>query len=741
MVLACTVVLTSCKDFLDVKSDSNFDSDFVFQSEPEAFKAVLGAYELLRSCGVSSGLRYDALAVGSDMEFHPEPFKVADRQESLHGYPGVITVDAGSAGSFQNIYAAIERCNEILAAFEDSPMYQAAKAKNVPSEMTHMYGEVIAIRAVMYYEVTKCWGDVPYLRKPVQNKADYENLTAVSRDQIQEDMINDLIAAQELMLVNSKLQQRQERISKGFAQGMIARIALLRGGWSLRPQDYNGDGEVTFANGGEWGKMVRRTDWVEYYKIADKYLKELRGSGEYNLTTNDPRKNGETEVFDNPFQYNFQQMMNLEICDESVFEISELKGSQSEFPYAYGRFSTSNSTSSGFPTKCYGSTRFLPQLFYGYYSNKDKRRDVSITGIGTSKAGGEALCTFTTGAGLNNGGFCVNKWDYARMADVTISINYPRKTGINNIYMRYADALLLLAETEAVLAGAGAGGDVAAAKDILKEIRQRAFDPADWQQEVTDYLSAVGNDPDAVLEAVLNERLLELAGEAQRRFDLVRNNLLAAKIVEARTEWNQIVQNIFDQGYHRFANGNEMPAFIWVKKFRTEADPANNVYKYPSRFTNTLTKTCYVSEADFAVAEAAVFAGTATAEQKETYDLHGLLYPGWRGNSNEWGAKAVSENFAIQGMFKHLTDDQIAKIEALGYEKVHWGQYYVTGATTTNPPALGDVSHFNWYDFFNGYTDADYRAGKALRYMIPIPSKTISTSKGKLQNHYGFPQQ
>ncbi|SEL38979.1 RagB/SusD family nutrient uptake outer membrane protein [Parapedobacter koreensis] len=95
------------------------------------------------------------------------------------------------------------------------------------------------------------------------------------------------------------------------------------------------------------------------------------------------------------------------------------------------------------------------------------------------------------------------------------SNNYPfmykcRSAFSNIIKYRYADILLLKAE--ALIQG---GGDLAAAADIIDRIRQRAGG-------LPRLSSSVRASKDAMLDALLKERRLELAFEGQRWFDLVR---------------------------------------------------------------------------------------------------------------------------------------------------------------------------------------------------------------------------
>lgn len=95
------------------------------------------------------------------------------------------------------------------------------------------------------------------------------------------------------------------------------------------------------------------------------------------------------------------------------------------------------------------------------------------------------------------------------------SNNYPfmykcRSAVSSIIKYRFADALLLKAEALIMKSGP----DLAAAADIIDRIRQRAG--------LARLSSSVRGNKDAMLNALLKERRLELAFEGQRWFDLVR---------------------------------------------------------------------------------------------------------------------------------------------------------------------------------------------------------------------------
>ncbi|HEX9152337.1 MAG TPA: RagB/SusD family nutrient uptake outer membrane protein, partial [Flavobacterium sp.] len=170
------LMFSSCQDFLEVQSDSKFDSKFVFQSASEADKAILGAYELLSvESGIhSSRLFYDVTGVGSDIELGPDVITVAGRFNAENLYYKAPSSTDNTPDAWNGIYKTISRCNVIIDAFESNSEFIATD-KTKASALTHLYGEAVAIRATMYFELTRNWGDVIYFTKPILSEADYKD--------------------------------------------------------------------------------------------------------------------------------------------------------------------------------------------------------------------------------------------------------------------------------------------------------------------------------------------------------------------------------------------------------------------------------------------------------------------------------------------------------------------------------------------------------------------------------------
>ena len=125
----------------------------------------------------------------------------------------------------------------------------------------------------------------------------------------------------------------------------------------------------------------------------------------------------------------------------------------------------------------------------------------------------------------------IDKWYFGKLRYEWMN-RYIESTddGINKQYMRYADIVLMRAELENELNGP------ASAAPYLKQIRQRAFDQADWNTEVDQYVAAVQGNKDAMFDAIVQERALEFCGEFVRKADLIRWNLLKTKLDEAKAK-------------------------------------------------------------------------------------------------------------------------------------------------------------------------------------------------------------
>jgi len=680
----------SCKkSFLEVSSPSAVDEDFVFSSTGETFKVMVGMYEIWR--GVNNGLFYAIDVTGSDAETHPEAFAAQTRHvwESL--FPSEPNKDQQEfVDAWAGWYKIANRANIVMEAIGKKQEYLDAIADGQPNDWTQMYGEAAVFRAFSYHQLVRYFGDVPYFTTTIRTASQTDSAKLISRDVIYDGEINNLIKVEPFMYKLGQGGINAERFSRTFAQALIGKMALFAGGYGLRRKDFN-YGASTFTQIGTemWNaKYVRLTDYQRFYQIAKTYLKAvIDNPGTAQLITTDTRGAN----FNNPFQRNFQYNLDLQVSPESLYEIGETYAQFSERPYAFGRPSGGGG-SNAYPCKSYGQSRMFAAYYYGDFDPADLRRDVTVTVTANSGTCKESLIDFTPGS-RNLGGLSNNKWDESRMANPYTAAQ--RASGVNWPMMRMADVILMLAEVYAEL------GDENAAKTEFTKVRSRAFAAADQATKVIAYIGSLSGT--SLKDAIFQERKLEFAGEGLLRYDLIRTGRFPAAIKSIRDRQIAMVEGLKTNGYYTFSNGNQISKYIYVK-FVNVGDLG---------ITKMLTTTCTVPSTDA---------------------KYPVMFPGWRGNCDLWGANGFNgtsgtRNLAIQGLFTYIdpAGAQAATLVSQGYVKTNWG-INMTGANE------GQYT----INIFKGYTDAYYSSGVPPRYLLPLSSETISKSHGLITNGYGF---
>ena len=703
---------TSCSDYLETKSPSTVDADFVFSSTATAKAALEGAKSAMHGAYSAhifgDGLYYAADIAGSDIMRHPEayakqpgrhPAEAFYRNGTETGAYGLTSyMKEGTDGSYGYLFSVIGKCNAITTAFEQKDNFEEMMSQSEPTELSQLYGEAVAIRATCYRELIKYFGDVQF-----QSTFGVAAGGLVSRDSIYDVCIEQLKKVEPHMYVLGSCptyaNNAKNYYSRTYVDGLIGRMALEAGGYQTRRNDIkrvDGKGNpLTFEALGTDNQNAtygRRSDWKNLYATAKEYFKKaIDNAGTAVFHETDPRsedKNG--RVYNNPYQYFFQQLHDADAtyADESIYEEPFTQGSSGNDPRPYSLGRPSNGGSKiAYPCKNYGQGRINPAFYYGDFDPKDLRRDVSCTVTGSTGKGIEALIPFTPGSKQSAGGISCNKFDENRQT--TVWTQAQRRSGINAPYMRLSEMYLGYAEACA------ATGDNAEAKTYLTKVRNRAFRTAD-EANVEGFINKEGS----LLKAIIDERGFEFAGEGDRRFTLIRTGLLPEKIKEIKDLTRKMLDGLKTNGSYTFENGNTISAYIYTKSVDAAGmKDANGNTMYGYRLT------------------------TQCPEGKENDPV---LYPSWRGQKDNWdelgldyGTKTPKTNLAIKGLFAPVSDEEAEELTKDGYKKVNWGKTLVDND-----------------DEYYKYLFYDYDYVSAPIYLWPFTPNIIAT--GGFVNGYGF---
>ena len=543
-VMASLLLFASCSDYLDVNSPSTFDKEYVFGSESEITTAVNGMYVPMVSGKGWVGVLLKKMLFNTDVEF--SGLSTASNLNERAFVPS--TGDIKSYGDiWTGMYDGVNRTNDVIEGIEQSPLFAAAD-KTKPSRLMHYYGEAKVLRAMYYLELVRNWGDVPYRRKPAGNK-DELFIGATDRNTILTDMINDLIEVEPLMLYAEESDRGVEAASREFCQALIARIALQRGGWSLRP-DYDNPSAV--------GTMERSDDWKEYYKIAEEYAGKVISEGKHSLTRS------------------FRQVWVDEcswivpVGDDNIFDVPAKVGGSGELAYSWGTYIVSSKNSEGVNASNapHGYSSGGARLALTYmlsFDREDLRRDITCEIFRYENSGMSSIIQKPFSE-LNVG---CGKWNRLFM-ESPLGSTSNKGTGINYTYMRYADVLLMYAE----VANENHDGPTTEAKDALKQVRKRAFAEKDHAEKVEAYVDALGTKED-FFNAIVQERAWEFGGEKHRRYDLARWNLYGKTLYNLYFDWIELGKVARTKQYENTEPPFENPTY----DARFDSYPAVAYYK------------------------------------------------------------------------------------------------------------------------------------------------------------------
>lgn len=534
-IAAFSFMFSSCNDFLETSSDSKMTDETIYTSVYYSESVVKGIYDRIADAQMYAQRLSINWSTNNDIEFVGAD-ESSYNQNTNRGVSNYYATTGNSTLIWTRIYQMIERSNLVIEGIKNSPLMTGSDKEQ--AAMKSLLGEAMAMRAMGYFELVKHWGDVPFKTESTKNDLSNVYLPKSDRDSICEYLIDELLSIEKDVpwvgeSAGSVSYSNSERISRGFIKGLIARIALTRGGYALRDKP----GYPT----------ERRSDYIEYYKIARTQCEEIINSGKYQLKSN------YVDIWKDVCALNADG-----VNEENLYEVALGLGHSGEIGYSIGiRFYTNIKYGFGNNSNVVNTSAY----YYYSFNKEDPRRDVTIGTLMYGNSAGDQKETFQS----NPLSYNFAKWDQRWMAQNSKWLAQNRGAenkwgyGVNWINMRYADVLLMYAETENEING----GPTEAAKNALKQVRARAFaGTKNEAKNVTEYVNNLGSKDD-FFDALVNERAWEFGGEAIRKFDLIRWKLLGEKIKEQQVAFQNMIDGvsvtIFGQNYP------ELPKNLYYK--------------------------------------------------------------------------------------------------------------------------------------------------------------------------------
>ena len=480
LTVACCIVFTACNDFLDLSPQGSENSANFFNSPDNGVYAVNGIYDMLQ---LDEGAGPD----GQWMAHHHEFFigdlisddsekgsNDADFNTLLQLAGGTATPSDAQAGAFWiHGFWGVSRANYAIEGLSKATWDEGLRNR--------LMGEALFLRGYFNWYLVRMYGRIPLFTASVQ-PSQFGSTPRSSVNEVYAQFAADLKEAINLLPEKSGYAATEMgRDTKGAARALLARIYMFQIGTD---------------------KDNQTVGWQQVYDLTNAVI----ASGEYKLLDN------------------YAKLLETENknSSEAVFEVQFAVGATDLAPGAIGT---------------------------NMFNFQGNRKDDSGWGFNNPTAdlvdsfeeGDPRLSCTVYGENFNDGILYGEKKAYDRLeqgsdwlsrkAALPVKPALSKASERNYKVIRYADVLLMHAEASCYLS------KESEARDKLNEVRTRARNstycmgytegkmdysaaPADTKNLLPNIGSSVSGQ--ALINAVWQERRVELAQEQLRFYDLVR---------------------------------------------------------------------------------------------------------------------------------------------------------------------------------------------------------------------------
>ena len=364
---------SSCSDFLEQNPQTDLSENDFYKTADDILSAVNGAYSSLQE-GDIYGNWYVFGEIPSDNTRNQLSGSVTTQNEFDQFY--IDTQNSMIASFWKAAYKVINRTNTVLGRIDGI---------EINAELANRYKlECKFIRALMYFNLVRVYGDVPLVLKEISISESYDILRE-PKENVYNQIIADLKEAQGLPVSYSTAEDG--RATQGAAKALLADVYMT----------------------------------LHKYAEAETILAEIINSGRYSLLENTPGSlniDGYKNVF-SPVNHNSK---------EGIFEIQFLKGGYGEGSNYANNFAPENSGTNVVAVGGTGGNNIPEMDIYNAYEEGDLRRDFSMSlGYYDNRKN--------------------NEWVESRYVCKFMDVPYQNNDASNNYpVIRYADVILVYAE-------------------------------------------------------------------------------------------------------------------------------------------------------------------------------------------------------------------------------------------------------------------------------------------------------
>lgn len=504
--------LYSCSDFLDPDYHSEKTPQEIFSNLETTNGAILKIYQDMTENRSYRNRLIGYMGVNTDIETQSGSKSAnssTNDRKTLAVYLATESLadgfnDKDGQDPWSRIYTGVESANQAVHYIN---LYGNPNPETNPT-MAYYLAEALTLRAFFYHDLIKIWGDVAYRFEPVHTNNIY--IPKTNRDIIYMKILADLDQAEKLAPWAwadkiPKSTNTTQRVSLGFIKALKARIALQAAGYSMRKDEGNKAYIV---------KTMPEDRQDSLYRVAKQACLDLvaiEGSASgYRL--------------ENSFENFFKQQCQYSVSAgrEAIFQLpfSKTRGEYLSYLGLRREFEKNKEGDQYASITIKNEVSVVPSFFYDYDSS-DTRRDVTIAPY-------KWVDDVQVMTAVNN--FNLAKWRAEWTGDKIVS----NDDGVPFCVIRYADVLLMLAETINRLEGPGN------AITYLEQVRSRAFGGNPNMDLILAKYPSYQTSKEDFLKAIIDERAYEFCGENVRKWDLMRWGILKDKLDEAKSHIQQL---------------------------------------------------------------------------------------------------------------------------------------------------------------------------------------------------------
>lgn len=502
---------TSCSDFLDREPKTSLSPNTFWKTEDDLRLSLNILYNNMNRSYTLDNQSIDCFAAVGN-----------------HVSSGTLT-PSNTDDTWTKSYKQIRIINDFLENYQKAEVSESVKNRYL--------GEALFFKAYFYFNLIKRFGDVPYITKTLGMESPELWEGRADKKIILDEILEDLIQAEEYVPLKSEIPNDVGRITKGAVQALASRIALYFG---------------------TYYKFHEGNNYKEYLTLARDISKRLIDSKEYQLY-NDYRN-----LFLLPGEDSSEHILSFRYSDEAGTYNPRIRQVILDFIQEPTKhLADAFLCKDGLPIeKSKYTVEYLP--LGKEFENRDPRMALTIWKPGDSFLGKPFVPSLFN---QTRTGYMFKKY-----GDEGSYNN--QKSVIDEILIRYAEVLLNYAEACYELNDKISDEDLNISINVLR--KRFEGDPNQLPDLTNTFI--VENDLN-MREEIRRERRVELASESFRYDDLIRWKIAEKELPQA------ILGAKFDKNAYPDVNSNDLNldenGFILVQSKESRTFDINKHYLFP----------------------------------------------------------------------------------------------------------------------------------------------------------------